>query len=436
MPRLNGKVPSYRLHRVSGQAIVTLNGRDHYLGPHGTETSKREYDRLVAEWLANGRQAPQVACQAPALSINYLVRDFWNHAKTYYRRPDGSPTSELHTFKQVLRVLRRLYEDKPVTDFGPLTLKALREHLVAKNWSRTYINAQVSRIKSMFRWGVENERVPASVHQALLAVKGLTQGRCEAKENDRVQPAPEHLIAAIQPYVSPQVWTLVQLQLLTGARPSELLKLRRLDLKVDGELWVVEPEQHKTAHHGFAKKIYFGPQAQALLTPFLSDRPVDNHLFSPAEAEADRLAKLHKARRTPMSCGNRPGSNRVAEPTRKPQDFYTVDSYRRAIERGCDQAFPLPAELRRVSLGKGRRLENPVEWKARLGMEKVAVAKAWRKTHRFHPYQLRHNAATHLRREFGIEAARTILGHHSLAITEVYAEMDFEKARQVVRKVG
>ena len=32
--------PKYRKHRASGQAVVTLNGRDIYLGPHGTKASK------------------------------------------------------------------------------------------------------------------------------------------------------------------------------------------------------------------------------------------------------------------------------------------------------------------------------------------------------------------------------------------------------------
>ncbi len=32
MPKLKNKVPSYRLHQATGQAVVTLNGRDIYLG--------------------------------------------------------------------------------------------------------------------------------------------------------------------------------------------------------------------------------------------------------------------------------------------------------------------------------------------------------------------------------------------------------------------
>lgn len=52
-------VPSYRLHKQSGQAIVTLGGKDFLLGSHGTATSKAEYDRLIAEWIANGRRQLQ-----------------------------------------------------------------------------------------------------------------------------------------------------------------------------------------------------------------------------------------------------------------------------------------------------------------------------------------------------------------------------------------
>ena len=40
--RVNVRNPSYRLHKPSGQAVVTLNGRDYYLGKHGTAESRAE----------------------------------------------------------------------------------------------------------------------------------------------------------------------------------------------------------------------------------------------------------------------------------------------------------------------------------------------------------------------------------------------------------
>jgi len=46
------RIPAYRLHKHSGQAVVTIRGRDNYLGQYGSESSRREYDRLIAEHLA------------------------------------------------------------------------------------------------------------------------------------------------------------------------------------------------------------------------------------------------------------------------------------------------------------------------------------------------------------------------------------------------
>ncbi len=56
MPTLTHSNPKYRKHRASGQAVVTLCGVDHYLGPYGTKASRLEYDRLTSAWLANGRK--------------------------------------------------------------------------------------------------------------------------------------------------------------------------------------------------------------------------------------------------------------------------------------------------------------------------------------------------------------------------------------------
>jgi integrase len=454
VPILNGRFPKYRLHRNSGQGIVTLNGRDHYLGLYGSDESKASYDRLIAQWLSQGRQthspAPPVTSKSPKSlvpqsaqletgpTVNQVIHGFWQHAKIHYRKPDGTPARELDNFRPALRPLRRLYGPSPAGKFGPMSLKALREHMIGLDWCRSHINKQISRIKSVFRWAVENELVPTSVHYGLSAVKGLQRGRTDAREAKAVRPVAENLIAAIQPFVSREVWSLIQLQLLTGARPGELVLLRGVDLKTADLIWTVEPETHKTAHHGHSKCIYFGPQAKMILQPFLQSRPLGTFLFSPAEAEAERREKRHKARVTPMSCGNRPGTNRRKSPRRHAADRYTVSSYRQAIWRACDHAFPPPLHLARekVKAIRGRRWETITEWKSRLGAEYWAELKTWRADHRWHPHQLRHNAATRIRKEFGIEMARIILGHRSASVTEIYAEVDDEKAKSIMKRIG
>ena len=52
------RVASDRLHRPSRKAVVTINGKDFYLGPWKSKASRIEYDRLIGEWLANDRRLP------------------------------------------------------------------------------------------------------------------------------------------------------------------------------------------------------------------------------------------------------------------------------------------------------------------------------------------------------------------------------------------
>jgi hypothetical protein len=49
-------IPKLTQHKASGKAVVRLNGRDHYVGLFGTPEAKSAYDKLIAEWLATGRQ--------------------------------------------------------------------------------------------------------------------------------------------------------------------------------------------------------------------------------------------------------------------------------------------------------------------------------------------------------------------------------------------
>jgi hypothetical protein len=58
MPTKPRKVPSYRLHKPTGQAVVRIDGRDHYLGLHGTEASHEAYRRTIAEWLTHAASQP------------------------------------------------------------------------------------------------------------------------------------------------------------------------------------------------------------------------------------------------------------------------------------------------------------------------------------------------------------------------------------------
>ncbi len=60
----------------------------------------------------------------------------------------------------------------------------------------------------------------------------------------------------------------------------------------------------------------------------------------------------------------------------------------------------------------------------------------WRKEHRWHPHQLRHTFGTQTRKEYCVEIARILLGHCKMQTTEIYAEADRAKAREVIMLIG
>jgi site-specific recombinase XerC len=127
--------------------------------------------------------------------------------------------------------------------------------------------------------------------------------------------------------------------------------------------------------------------------------------------------------------------NRHRLTRRKLSERYTPGSYLRAIYYACDQAFPPPPPLARIVNKQGKRESDRVRCQ-RLTKAQLKELHQWQSDHRWHPNQLRHNAATYLRKEFGIEAARVVLGHRSAGVTEIYAELDQEKAMDIIAKVG
>jgi integrase len=382
------RTPSYRLHKPTNQAVVTIGGRDYYLGTYNSAKSRAEYDRLISEWLANGRQLAAIQ----AATVNELMVGYIRHVDSYYVK-DGSPTSEAGLIRLSLRVLKNLYGHTIAKDFGPLALKTLRQAYIDSGLCRSEVNRRTRHVVQFFKWAVENEFIPASVHHGLRAVSSLRKGRTNVRETEPIKPVPDAHVDAILPHVSRQVSAMITLQRLTGMRPGEVTIMRTIDLDRRGSIWEYIPGRHKTEHHNKDRQIFLGPKAQEILRSWL--RPdVEEYLFSPKEAEAERLAGMRLRRKTPVQPFQR--DRRKLGRARSFADFYTVRAYYTAIRRGCLKAGVPP-------------------WGAN---------------------RLRHNAATRLRREFGLDVARVILGHSSPAVTEIYAEVDREKAIAVMERVG
>jgi integrase len=401
------RVPSYRRHRPSGQAVVTLNGRDFYLGKWNTKASRAEYDRLIGEWLAAGRNLRQTGAD---LTVNELARAYWHFAKGYYRK-DSRPTGTLGGVRVAMRLLRNTYGTTSVKDFGPLALEALQLRLVREGFSRNTVNAIVATIRRAFRWGVAKEMVSPLVYQGLAALPGLRMGRSAAREPEPVRPVDDAVVETTRAHLPAVVADMVRFQRLTGCRPDEVCIVRPCDVDMSQDVWIYRPESHKVQHRGRERIIAIGPRAQDVLRPYLL-RDKESYCFVPAESERKRRAERHAHRVTPLSCGNRPGTNRKRRPKRSAGNRYTTDSYRRAIHRGVER---VNRQRTKEAAKKGEKPELLEKWS---------------------PNRLRHSAATEIRRHFGLEAAQVALGHAQADVTQVYAERDLRLAAEVARKIG
>lgn len=422
MPRKT--TPKYRLHKARNCAVVTINGRDHYLGAYDSPESWEKFHRLVAEYLAERREPPPPVAADTPLTVTELIARYWRFAKSYYVK-DDKPTSEVHAIKLALRFVRTLYGTAAACEFSPKKLKAVREAMISheitrkvnvtdeetgtttvarkvvrKGLARKCINKLLGRVKRMFAWAVEEELVPVTVHAALARVKGLKKGKSAARETARVRPVPDDHVQKLLTVVPPAVRAMVEIQWLCGCRPQDVVQMRPCDIDTSGPVWEYRPPRFKTEHHNdegapdLDRVVYIGPKAQAVLKPLLPESPTA-YIFSPRRSEAERSTLRRAGRKSPLTPSQavRKPTGRAKAPLRP---HYPVGSYRQAIRRGC------------------KRVGIPI-WV---------------------PNQLRHSRLTDIRRLYGLEASRVCGGHREVGVTQIYAEQDRTLARKVMVEVG
>jgi integrase len=418
MPRQPNPIPSYRLHKKTGRAVITV--RDHLgarrdvlmPGPHGSAESLQEYERLCAQLRAAGGRLPAKDAAASDLTIAELTVAYLDHVRGYYLHPEtGEPTSEQEAIQQALRPLIRLFGPLPVAEFDCTKLQLVRDAMIdgawetaeerarreggnrPAGWCRGTINKHVHRIRGMFRWGLTRKLVPASVLVELSAVAGLKRGRSKARETTPVTPVDVETVEATLPHLPPVPADIVRLLLLCGARVGELCSMRGKDLDQAGPVWLFNVAKHKTQHHGHARTVAFGPRAQLVLRRYLKEDP-EAFVFSAADQDEMIRAQRRAARKTPVQPSQQ--DRRKKNPEHKPGDRFDPKAVNRAVARACEKA-------------------SVEHW---------------------HVHQLRHTAALLIEREHYLEAARATLGHRTVSMTTHYSGIDRQRACEVMQKIG
>jgi integrase len=77
--------------------------------------------------------------------------------------------------------------------------------------------------------------------------------------------------------------------------------------------------------------------------------------------------------------------------------------------------FPLGLSGLRTAITRGARRAGVAHWS---------------------PNQLRHSHATEVRKKFGVEASQVMLGHSHINTTEIYAEVNADRGKEVARLIG
>lgn len=393
MPR-SPKIPAYSHHKPSGRAVVKVPGdrpgqrRSIYLGPYGSDESRENYARVVADLLAGRQLTPTSSATrgtitpVPSFTVAELVSRYRLHARAYYVK-GGRTTSEVYIVTAATQFLLSSHSGLPADAFSVGDLRVVRDAMVATGQSRQTVNRYVGIIVRMYRWGTAEQLVSAATWSALRALPWLKAGRTKARDPDPIKPVDDKVVDDTLVELGPIVKAMVELQRATGMRPNEVCQLRRMDLDRSGDVWRYVPQEHKTQHHGKQRVILIGPKGQAVLLPFLV-RPADEYCFRPAR----HIAIPRKLKR------------------------YRVDSYRNAVWRACDRAFPAPEGT------TGAKLT------------------AWRKSHRWSPNRLRHSFATQARAAYGLEAVQVLLGHSSADVSQIYAETNTARGVEVIRMIG
>lgn len=417
-------MPARRFH-VSGQSIVTFNSRTYYLGPHDSPESLARYAVLLAKYQAGGLKMPedfsmsdiepQIQAMlgdseagliqeqqenAPVL-VSHVTALYREHLKAKYPTKDGEEKNkERYRCEKIADRLDSMFADIPVEQFGPVKLREFRDELVANGMSqnkdgsrkkplaRKYINRIVNNVIGMFSHAVSGELVDVTKVQQLKTLDTLRNGQTTAPETEKVKPVAIEHVRATATHLSPIIKAMLRIQVATGMRSGELVIMRPCDIDRNGEHWIYTPSKHKTGWRGKDKAVPIIGDARDAVTDYLNRDP-DSFCFSPKEAMEWRRSVGTANRTTPLSCGNRKGTNRKKAPKRLPRDRYDSASYRQAIQRA----------------------------------QKAAGVPHW------FPHQCRHLSASTIRAALGgLEDARALLGHSTALMTSHYAQESLEAA--------
>lgn len=317
MPYSSSHIPAYRHHKPTGQAVVTIQKKDHYLGKYNSPKSKARYKELI---------------EANFAQLKKITQHYLDHAKVYYQ---GSTE-----VKRIYRAFELFHEEVGEVNAKDLSKFHMRKFLqgcVDRGFCRRYSNQLFGCLLRGLKWLSSNDLLEPNKYHDLRLVEPLKRGRSQARDRSPVLPAPVEDILALAKMLHPMQAAMVLVQLYTGMRPGEMLQMRPSSIDTTVQPWVYIPERHKNSYRGQSRKVFLGPQAQAAVAPWID--PSFEYVFSP------KKIKVKNGLRVP---GNR----------------YLSTSYSRMLLRACIKAKIKPFTPHQLRHTAATRIVASHGWQA------------------------------------------------------------------------
>lgn len=264
------KAPRLCTHKTkSGEyGYATFDGQQIRYGRMDDPRTFELYAQDVRIWRANGYQLPDddEAAALDTVEVRELVTRYREHLIAK-RGKQWLERGGIRTH-YAIKPLEDLQGSTLVSRYTPKKLKALRDTMICGGkLSRGEINARLARIKACFKWGVSEELVTKEVSYGLSTVENLEAGDYGTRDNDINRDlCVAHVETTLQ-HLSKDFADVIRIMLETGARPSEVLRLRAEEVVREGDLWHALLANHKMAYKGKPRVLVFTKAAQTVLMP-------------------------------------------------------------------------------------------------------------------------------------------------------------------------
>lgn len=276
MARPKNPFPPLCLHTRSGLWYYRIDGKPRYLGRDKATAEAQRVCELKMPGAPPSPQLPPVGGYTVLECLNEYLKQ-----KVPKMEPRDRRRNQL-----AVQIVLEGWGHLPIERFRLREAEALASKLaalprVAKIGgerdpaagpiSSNYCRKLLGSVCQAWRWCMTRDMVSADSCAKVCLI--LRQFKSDGDSSPETVPVPPESFRAALPHMRPEVAAMAQVQLITGMRTGELLRMSSDEIDRSKEVWVYRPRRHKNAGRGKRRSIFLDAECQRLLAPYLDRSP-------------------------------------------------------------------------------------------------------------------------------------------------------------------